>query len=69
MVRIPPYTVKQGLRFSLPQPGCLKPNFPWPEIIKLFTARESLVSDIPAGDAKIDNLFAVSYRSFEDSRL
>ncbi len=26
-------------------------------IIKLFPARESLVSDIPAGDGKIDNLF------------
>ncbi len=25
--------------------------------IKLFFARESLVSDIPAGDGKIDNLF------------
>jgi hypothetical protein len=26
-------------------------------IIKLFPARESLVSDIPAGDGKNDNLF------------
>ncbi len=26
-------------------------------IIKLFPTRESLVSDIPAGDGKIDNLF------------
>jgi hypothetical protein len=29
----------------------------WPEIIKLFPARESLVSDIPAGDGKNENLF------------
>ena len=26
-------------------------------IIKIFTARESLVSDIPAGDGKIANIF------------
>ncbi len=26
-------------------------------MIKLFSARESLVSDIPAGDVKDDNLF------------
>jgi hypothetical protein len=29
----------------------------WPVIIKLFPARESLVSDIPAGDGKIANFF------------
>jgi hypothetical protein len=29
-----------------------------PGIIKLFPARESLVSDIPAGDGKNDNLFS-----------
>jgi hypothetical protein len=51
------YTVKKGLRFSRPQPGCHSPNSPWPGIIKLFPARESLVSDIPAGVWKIDNLF------------
>jgi hypothetical protein len=32
-------------------------NFPWQGIIKLFPARESLVSDIPAGDGKTLNLF------------
>jgi hypothetical protein len=37
--------------------GCHKPNSPWPGKIKLFPARESLVSDIPAGDGKICNLF------------
>jgi hypothetical protein len=41
------YTVKNCLPFSRP----------WPVIIKLFPARESLVSDIPAGDGKIANLF------------
>ncbi len=51
------YTVKKCYRFSRPQPGCHKPNSPWPGIIKLFEARESLVSDIPAGDGKNYNLF------------
>jgi hypothetical protein len=32
-------------------------NSPWPRIIKYFPARESLVSDITAGDGKTDNLF------------
>jgi hypothetical protein len=30
---------------------------PWPGIIKLFPARESLVSGVLAGDGKIANLF------------
>jgi hypothetical protein len=29
----------------------------WPGIIEFFPARESWVSDIPAGDGKIANLF------------
>jgi hypothetical protein len=44
------YTVKKDERFSCPQTGGPEPNSPWPGIIKLFLARESLVSDIPAGD-------------------
>ncbi len=32
-------------------------NSPWAGIIKVFLARASLVSDIPAGDGKIVNLF------------
>jgi hypothetical protein len=32
-------------------------------LIKLFPARESLVSDIPAGDGKNDNLFLQCRRS------
>jgi hypothetical protein len=48
---------KKGYPFSRPQPGCHLPNSPWPGIIKLFPARESLVSDIAAGDGKIANLF------------
>jgi hypothetical protein len=51
------YTVKKDYRFSPPQPGCHQPNSPWLGIIKLIPARESLVSDIPAGDGKIGNLF------------
>jgi hypothetical protein len=52
-----PYTVKKGLRFSRPQPGCHLPNSSWPRIIQFFPATESLVSDIPAGDGKTANLF------------
>jgi hypothetical protein len=55
------YTVKNGYRFSRPQPGCHKTNSPWTGIFKLFPARESLVSDIPAGDGKNDNLFYSVY--------
>ncbi len=33
------------------------PNSPWPGLIKLFPQRETLVSDIPAGDGKTANLF------------
>jgi hypothetical protein len=36
-------------------------NTPWPEIIKLFPPRESLVSDIPAGGGKNDYLFFTVY--------
>ncbi len=50
-------TVIKGYRFSRPQLECHKPNFPWQGISKFFPARESLVSDIPAGDGKIDSLF------------
>ncbi len=46
-----------GYLFSRPQPGCHLPNSPWSGIIKLFPARESLVSDIPAGDGKNCNIF------------
>jgi hypothetical protein len=51
------YTVKKGLLFYRSQQGCHLPNSPWPGIIKLFPARESLASDIPAGDRKTANLF------------
>ncbi len=51
------YTVKKGYIFSRPQPGCHKPNSPWQGIIKLFPVRESLVSNIPAGDGKTITLF------------
>jgi hypothetical protein len=53
---------KKG-QFSRPQPGCRLPNSPWPGIVKLFPARESLFSDVLAGDGKTVNLFySVAYR-------
>jgi hypothetical protein len=51
------YTVKKGLRHSRPQPGCHLTNYPWAEIFKLFPPRESLVSNIPAGDGNVANIF------------
>ncbi len=48
---------KKGYRFSRSQPVCHLPNSPWRDMIKLFPARENLVSDIPAGDGKMANLF------------
>jgi hypothetical protein len=48
------HTVKKFKRFSRPQPGCHWLNSPWAGI---FPPRESLVSDIPAGDGKMANLF------------
>jgi hypothetical protein len=51
--RLKRYTVhfkKKGYRFSRPQPGFHLPNSPWP-------GKNSLVSDIPAGDGKIANFF------------
>jgi hypothetical protein len=41
------YIVKKVIDFSRPQPGCRL----------LFPAKESLVSDIPAGDGKTADLF------------
>ncbi len=50
LILIIPLHCKKDQRFPLP-------NSPWPGIIKLFPARESLVGDIPAGDGKTANLF------------
>jgi hypothetical protein len=49
--------VKKGELVSHPHAGCHKPNSPWPGINRLFPTRKSLVSDIPAGDGKLANLF------------
>jgi hypothetical protein len=46
---------KKVLPVSCPQPVCHPTYPPWPEIVYLFQARERLVSDIPAGEGKIDN--------------
>jgi hypothetical protein len=51
----PQYTVKKVYIFSRPQP-----------LTKLFPARESLVSDIPAGDGKTANLFLQCVRRILD---
>ncbi len=40
-----------------PSPAGMSLTDSWPGIIKIFPARESLVSDIPAGDGKIGNPF------------
>ncbi len=45
------------LNYSRPERGCHLPNSTWPGIVKLFPARESLVSDILAGERKTANLF------------
>jgi hypothetical protein len=50
------YTEKK-LSFFRPQPEYHLQNYPWPGIVKLFPAMESLVSDIPAGDGEKENLF------------
>jgi hypothetical protein len=49
---------KKG-QFSRPQQGCHLPNSPWPGIVKLFPARESLLSDVLAGDGKPLTFFTV----------
>ncbi len=43
------YTVKKVIVFPVLSWDVAKQNSPWPGIIKLFPARESLISDIPAG--------------------
>ncbi len=50
--RVWPHCKKRLALFPSPAP-----NSPWQEIITLFPARKSLVSDIPDGDGKIVNLF------------
>jgi acetamidase/formamidase len=58
---IPYVHCKKRIAVSHPQPGCHLPNSPWLGMIKLFPPRESLVSDIPAGDRKITTLFVTLY--------
>jgi hypothetical protein len=47
---------KKAFRYSRPQPGSHLPNAPY-RLPQLFPPRESLVSDIPAGDGNIEKLF------------
>ncbi len=53
------YTVKKAFRYSHPQPGSYQnlPGGNYDVIYKLLLLRESLVSDIPAGDGNIEKLF------------
>jgi hypothetical protein len=54
---MPLYTVKKVTDFPFPSRNVTyQPNSPWPGIIQIFPARESLVIDIPAGDREIANL-------------
>ncbi len=60
------YTVKKGLRISRPQPGCLQAR----SKLKLFPPRESLISDIPAGDRKTALTFIYSvFRGIAEFRV
>jgi hypothetical protein len=43
--------------FPIPSGDVTNSNSPWPGIIKLIPPMERLVTDIPAGDWKNDNLF------------
>ncbi len=51
------HTVKKRLSYFPSPAGMPLTKLTWPGIIKLFPARENLVSDIPAGDGKNANLF------------
>jgi hypothetical protein len=62
------YTVKKASDFLLSHPGCQSPNSPWPGIIKLFPARERLVSDIPDRNGKIVNPF-LKFTQYRPSNL
>jgi hypothetical protein len=50
---------KKRLAMIFPSPArdVTSQTLPWPGISRLFSARESWVSDIPAGDGKIANFF------------
>jgi len=53
----PTYTVKKVFRFPVPSRVVTDQTLPGQEKNNYFPSRESLVSDIPAGDGKIFNLF------------
>jgi hypothetical protein len=48
---------KKGYRFPVPSRDVTNLILPWPGMIKLFPARESLVGDITTEEGKNDNLF------------
>ncbi len=51
------YTLKKGYKFSCSQPGCDLPKISLAGNNLIISGRDSLVSDIPAGDWKTANLF------------
>jgi hypothetical protein len=55
------YTLKKGYIYIFQSPAGMShiPNSPWSGIHKVFPARESLVSDFPAGEGKMANLFYI----------
>jgi hypothetical protein len=59
---------KRLLIFPSPAGMFTNQTLPGWDFIKLFPTRGDLVSDIPAGDGKINNLFTV-YRKLEYGKL
>ncbi len=63
-------SVKKAFRYFRHQPGCHLPNSPWAGIMTSYIQyiipayRESLVSDIPAGDGNIEkNFYGVQFKT------
>jgi hypothetical protein len=59
-------TVKKDVDFPVPIRDVTDQTPSWTGIIKLLQPRESLISDIPAGDGKFDKLFYSVYIALFD---
>jgi hypothetical protein len=66
-----PPRIKKVSDFPAPSRDVTKPNYAWPGIIKFNPARESLISDILAGEGKIANLFLqyICWNGFPSPRI
>jgi hypothetical protein len=62
MISGPTYTVKKVIDFPVPIRDVTNQTLPGGEYL-VIPAMESLFSDIPARDGKIDDLFFTVYRS------